>query len=67
MTEDIKKRPVYISIVAQEDRANTSFFFGGATVAQLSMLNHELDIIKKDIVKRIEGSPKEWEVEELDG
>lgn len=58
------KRPVYISVVANEDSANTSFHFKDATVAQLSMINHELDILKKEILTRIEESPKEWEIEE---
>ncbi|MCK4648067.1 hypothetical protein KAT51_00945 [bacterium] len=58
------KRPIYISVVAKKEGVTTSFHFKKATVAQLSMINHELDILKRDIIERIEQSPKEWEVTE---
>ena len=62
----MSEKPIHISIVANEEETNTSFYFKGATVAQLSMINHELDILKKDIIDRIEHAPKEWEVTEED-
>ena len=62
MDEKEQPRPVCISIIAKEDGTNTSFNFKDATVAQLSMINHELDILKKDIIERIDRAPKEWEI-----
>lgn len=62
MPEEEQLRPVYISVVAREEGTNISFNFKDATVAQLSMINHELDILKKDIIERIDGAPKEWEI-----
>lgn len=63
----MKKRPIYISVVAKDDEStDVSFYFGKATVAQLSMINHELDILKKDIINRLENAPKSYEINEYD-
>lgn len=63
------KRPIYISVIAKEDGegTHTAFYFGKATVAQLSMINHEIDLLKMEILDRINGSPKEYEVLEDNG
>ena len=61
------EKPIYISVIAKEEGTESSWYFKGATVAQLSMINHELDILKKEILDRIEASPKEWEIENHGG
>ena len=60
------KKPIHLSIIAEENGTHTSFYFKGATVAQLSMLNHELDILKQEIIDRIKNAPKDYEVTESD-
>lgn len=60
------KRPIHISVIAGEESTDVSFYFGGATVGQLSMINHELDILKKEIVNRLEEAPRSYEIEEYD-
>ncbi len=59
-------KPIHISIIAKKEGTNTSFYFKGATIAQLSMINHELDILKREIIDRIDSVPKEYEVTEED-
>lgn len=58
-------KKIHISVIANEDETtNTSFYFGGATVGQMSMLNHELDILKQEIISRIKDAPKIYEIED---
>ena len=52
-------------IVDQEGMAHTSFYFKEATIGQLQTINAELDILKKDIINRIDESPKDYEVKDF--
>ncbi len=49
-------------LVDSEDTCHTSFYFKGATVGQLSMINHELDILKQEVISRIKDAPKDYEI-----
>lgn len=59
-----KKKPIYITVVAEEERTHTSFWFKDATISQLSIINHELDILKREIIDRIKEAPKDYEIED---
>ncbi len=59
------KKPVHISVIANEDESlEVSFYFGNATRTQLSILNHELDILKYEILSRIRETPPDYQVED---
>jgi len=63
--QEDQPKPVHIKVIALSDEStNTSFYFGGATVGQLSMINHEIDLLKREVLDRIGEAPKEWEIEE---
>lgn len=62
--EEPKEKPIHISVIATDEGANTSFWFKDATVSHLSMINHEIDLLKMEILDRIKDAPKEWEITE---
>lgn len=62
--EERMNKKIHISIVVEENGTHTSFYFKGATVSHLSMLNHELDILKGEIIDRIKEAPKDYEIED---
>ena len=59
------KKQIHISVIANDEGTHVSFYFGGATVENLSMLNHELDILKIEILDRLKDSPKDYEVQDF--
>ena len=58
-------KPIHIAVEATKEGAHTSFYFKGATVGQLSMINHELDLLKIDILERIKDAPKDYEIQDF--
>ena len=62
--EEDRPKPIHINVIAKEEGTITSFWFKDATVSQLSMINHEIDLLKREILDRINDSPKEWEIKE---
>ena len=62
----MNKKPIHISVVISgEESTDISFYFKNATVIQLSMINHELDILKSEIIDRLKSAPKEYEVQDF--
>ncbi len=64
--ENMVNKKIHIGVIASEEGTETSFYFGGATISQLSMLNHELDILKLEIIERIRDAPKDYEMKHYD-
>lgn len=58
------KKPIHISVVIDGDGVDVSFYFGGARVCDLSMLNHELDLLKQEILSRLKDAPKDYEIQD---
>ncbi len=59
------KKPIHISVIVNEKGTETSFYFKDATVGQLALINTELDILKKDIIERMNDAPKDYEVQDF--
>ncbi len=64
--QEDQPKPIHISVVAEDQGSRASWYFKDATVGQLSMINHEIDILKLEILDRIDKAPKEWEIKETD-
>ena len=62
--QEDKPKQIHISVVAESQGTNTSWRFKDATVGQLAMINHEIDLLKREVLNRIREAPKEWEIEE---
>ncbi len=59
------KKPIHISVVMREDGSvDVSFYFKDALVSDLSMINHELDLLKQEILSRLKDAPKEYQIED---
>lgn len=63
--EDEEKKPIHISVAIEGEGTHTSFYFKDATIGQLALINAELDILKKELVDRIDECPKDYEVKEF--
>lgn len=60
-------KPVHISVIANKDESlDVSFYFGNATISQLSDLNREIDILKYGILSKIKDTPPDYKVEEYE-
>ncbi len=61
------KKKIHIAVTCNgEEGTHSSFYFWGASVGQLSMLNHELDILKSEIIERLKAAPKDYEIKEFE-
>lgn len=63
-----KQKPIHVSIVltgeGDEEGTRVSWYFKDATVEQLSLINHELDLMKMEILSRLKDAPKDWDIED---
>lgn len=62
--QEDQPKPIHISVVAEDEGSKVSWYFKDATVGHLSMINHEIDLLKREVLDRIKEAPKEWEIEE---
>ena len=59
------KKKIHISVVIEGEGTHSSFYFKDATVGELYALNSELDLLKGEILDRIEDAPKDFEIKDF--
>lgn len=59
-----EKKTIYVGIKIEGEGVSSSFHFKDATVGELALINAELDIIKLEILERINEAPKDYEIKD---
>ena len=59
------KKQIHAATFFEGDLIHSSFNFEDATIGQLCQLNAELDLLKGEILDRIDKAPKDYEIKDF--
>ena len=59
------EKKIHVSVVSEGEGTHSSFYFKDATIGELYALNSEIDLLKREILDRIEADPKYYEIQDF--
>ncbi len=59
------EKKIHVSVVIEGEGTHSSFYFKDATIGELYALNSEIDLLKREILDRIEAAPKDYEIQDF--